>query len=125
MNEPPALTESLYERLGGEPRIAAIVDDALDRHAANPLVAPRFRGKDLPTLKRLGTQFFCMGSGGPQKYEGRDLHTAHAGMNISEQEYMVVIDDIVAALQGQGIGPVEVNEVVAILYSLKAQMLRT
>lgn len=119
------MTESLYERLGGEPRIAAIVDDALDRHAANPLVAPRFRGKDLPTLKRLGTQFFCMGSGGPQEYEGRDLHTAHAGMNISEQEYMVVIDDIVAALQGQGIGPVEVNEVVAILYSLKAQMLRT
>ena len=36
------MTESLYERLGGEPRIAAIVDDALDRHAANPLVAPRF-----------------------------------------------------------------------------------
>lgn len=119
------MTESLYQRLGGAERIAAVVDDALDRHAVNPLLAPRFRGKDLPRLKVLGTQFFCSGSGGPQKYEGRDMRTTHAGMNANEQELIAAIDDFVAALQAQGVGQTEVNEVVAILYSFKGDVLRT
>lgn len=34
------------------------------------------------------------------------------------------IDDFVAALQARGIGLTEVNEVVAVLYSLKGEVLR-
>lgn len=118
------MTESLYQRLGGAERIAAVVDDALDRHAVNPLLAARFRGKDLPRLKQLGTQFFCMGSGGPQKYEGRDMRTTHAGMNVNEQELVAAIDDFVDAMKSQGVGAAEVNEVVAVLYSFKGDVLR-
>jgi len=117
------MAETLYQRLGGAERIAAIVDDAIDRHAVNPVLAPRFRGKDLPRLKQLGTQFFCAGIGGPQTYEGRDLGTAHAGMNINAQEMLATIDDIVAALAGQGVGSAEVGEVVAILYALKDEVM--
>ena len=35
---------SLYQRLGGVEGIASIVDDSVDRHAANPALAARFRG---------------------------------------------------------------------------------
>lgn len=118
------MTESLYHRLGGAERIGAIIDEAIDRHATNPALAPRFRGKDLPRLKRLGTQFFCAGIGGDPTYEGRDLRSAHAGMNVSEQEFLATMDDIVAALQSHGVGPAETGEVVAILYSLKGDVLR-
>jgi len=118
------MAETLYQRLGGAERIAAIIDDAIDRHAVNPALAARFRGKDLPRLKALGVQFFCAGAGGPQKYEGRDLRTAHAGMNISEQEFLATMDDIVAALDAHGVAAAEVNEVVGILYSLKGDVLR-
>lgn len=119
------MTETLYQRLGGAERIAAIVEESIDRHAVNPVLAPRFRGRDLPQLKRLGTQFFCAGIGGPQQYEGRDLRTAHAGMNISEQEFLATLDDIVAALESHGTGQAETGEVVAILYSLKGDVLRS
>jgi hypothetical protein len=64
------------------------------------------------------------GAGGPQRYDGRDMRTVYAGMNISEQELIATIDDFVAAMQGQGVGATEVNEVVAILYSLKGEVLR-
>ena len=117
------MADTLYQRLGGAERIAAIVDDAIGRHAVNPALAPRFRGKDLPRLKQLGTQFFCAGIGGPQTYEGRDLRTAHAGLNINEQEMLATMDDIVAALHGHGVGAAEVGEVVAILYALKDEVL--
>lgn len=117
------MPETLYQRLGGAERIAAIIEDAIDRHAVNPALAPRFRGKDLPHLKQLGAQFFCAGAGGPQRYEGRDLRAAHAGMNISAEELVATMDDIVAALNAQGVGPGEVSEVVGILYSLKGEVL--
>ncbi|MCM5571595.1 group 1 truncated hemoglobin [Burkholderiaceae bacterium FT117] len=116
--------DTLYQRLGGAERIGAIVDESIDRHAVNPVLAPRFRGKDLPRLKKIGTQFFCAGIGGPQEYEGRDLRTAHAGMNVSEQEFVATIDDIVAALASHGVARPETDEVVAILYSLKDEVLR-
>lgn len=118
------MADSLYQRLGGAERIGAIIDEAIDRHAANPVLAPRFRGKDLPRLKRLGTQFFCAGIGGDPTCEGRDLRSAHAGMNVSEQEFLATMDDIVAALQSHGVGAAETNEVVAIPYSLRNDVLR-
>lgn len=118
------MTQSLYQRLGSEEGITAIVEDVLDRHAVNPLLAPRFSGKDLTRSKQMATQFFCMGAGGPQKYEGRDMRNAHAGMNINEQELVAAMDDFVAAMQGRGVGATEINEVVAILYSLKDDVLR-
>lgn len=118
------MTATLYQRLGGSERIATIVDEAVDRHAVNTVIAPRFQGKDLPKLKRLATQFFCMGTGGPSAYEGRDMRGAHAGMNISEQELIAAIDDIVAALRSHAVADAEVNEVVGILYSLKGEVLR-
>jgi hemoglobin len=118
------MTRSLYERLGGAERIAAVIDETIDRHAVNPVLAPRFANKDLARLKQLGTQFFCAGIGGPQRYEGRTLRAAHAGMNISEQEFLSTVDDIVAALNSHGVAPAEVNEVVAILFSLKDEVLR-
>ncbi|MDT3678968.1 MAG: group 1 truncated hemoglobin [Burkholderiaceae bacterium] len=122
--EDAAMTETLYQRLGGVERITAIVEDAIDRHAVNPVLAPRFRGRDLPKIKQLGVQFFCAGVGGPQKYEGRDMVTVHSGMNISEQELVATLDDIVDALQAHGVAAEEVNEIVGLVYSLKKQVLR-
>ena len=50
--------------------------------------------------------------------------TAHKGMNISEQEYMAAMDDILEALMRNQIGEDAVKDVTAILYSLKGQIIR-
>ena len=118
------MAETLYQRLGGAGRIAAIVEDAVDRHAVNPVLAARFRGKDLPRLARLGTDVLCSGAGGPQQHERREPRATHAGMNVDEREVRATIDDIVAALRAHGVGPYEVSEVVAILHSMKRDVLR-
>jgi len=49
---------------------------------------------------------------------------AHKGMNISEQEYLAVMDDIIDALAQNKIGEDAVKDVLAILYSLKGQIIR-
>jgi len=72
-------------------RAGACTGRTPDRHAVNPLLALRFSGRDLPHAKQMGALFFCMGAGGPEKYEGRDMRTVHAGMNISERELIVCV----------------------------------
>lgn len=119
--------EALYRRLGGAERIAAIVEEAIDRHAVNPVLAPRLRGKDLPRLARAGARLFSAGLGGPaaQHSEGGDLRSACARLGVSELEYLATMGDIVAALASQGVAPTEREEVVELLHSLKGAVLRT
>ena len=118
-------TVSLYERLGRFEGITRIVHDVMEAHLANPVVAPRFRAvQDLDHAKEMAAQFFCAGCGGPEAYTGRDLLVAHQGMNISEQEYMAAMDDILGALEKNDIDPGTRGEVTAILYSLKGQIIR-
>ena len=119
------MNETLYERLGGAEGIAEIVDDIIDAHLANPLVRTRFENiKDLEHAKQMAREFFGAGSGGPEKYTGRDMRTAHKGMNISEQEYLTVMDDIMGVLDKRGIDRATQKDVLEILYSLKGEVIR-
>jgi hemoglobin len=116
---------TLYERLGRFEGITRIVDDTMAAHLSNPAVKARFETiKDLVRAKRLAVEFFCAGSGGPEPYTGRDMLTTHRGMNISEQEYIAVMDDILDALGKNGVDDQTRNEVIAILYSFKDQIVR-
>jgi hemoglobin len=118
-------TVSLYQRLGRFDGITRIVNDVMNAHLANPAIRTRFEAaKDLDHAKKLAVEFFCAGCGGPEPYTGRDLLAAHKGMNISEQEYMAAMDDILAALEKNDIDPATRGEVTAILYSLKNQVIR-
>lgn len=119
------MSKSLYERLGGAAGISRLVDDVMDAHLVNPVVKTRFENaKDLVHAKKMAVAFFCAGSGGPETYVGKDMRSAHKGMNISEQEYLAVTDDIVAALDKNKIDEESKKDVIAILYALKGEIIR-
>jgi hemoglobin len=89
------MSKTLYDRLGGVDGIRKLVDDAVDAHLNNPIIKTRFENtKDIEHAKRMSVEFFCAGSGGPETYTGRNMATAHKEMNISEQEFIAVVDDI-------------------------------
>jgi hemoglobin len=118
-------TRTLYERLGSVEGITRIVHDVMDAHLSNPVIRTRFENsKDLDHAKKMAVEFFCAGCGGPEAYTGRDLVVAHKGMNISEQEYMAAMDDILLALRKNAIDEGTQNEVTAILYGMKGQVIR-
>ncbi len=118
-------TVSLYDRLGRFDGITRIVHDVMEAHLANPAIRTRFEAsRDLDHAKKMAVEFFCAGCGGPEPYTGRDLLLTHKGMNISEQEYMAAMDDILGALEKNDIDPATRGEVTAILYSLKGQVIR-
>ena len=116
---------TLYQRLGGAAGIARIVDDLVAAHLVNPVIKTRFENiKDLDHAKQMAREFFSAGSGGPETYTGKDMLAAHKGMNISEQEYLAAMDDVVGAIEKNGVSDDAKKDVIAILYSLKGEIIR-
>ncbi len=119
---------SLFERLGGSSGIRAIVDSIVDAHMENPAIRARFLPYlDMPermaTVKAHLRAFLEAGSGGAAAYQGRSMRDAHRGMNVNEAEYVAALDDILAVLRRHGIDEQSRNEVLAIAYSLKDEIL--
>ncbi|MDI1322802.1 MAG: group 1 truncated hemoglobin [Algoriphagus sp.] len=119
--------ETLYNRLGGARGIEALVDDIIERHMTNPAVKSRFLPiKDdsvhFSEVRKNLIEFLASGTGGPERYTGKDMPAAHRGMNISEGEYMHVIDDIMAAMDKHHMDEQTKKDVLFIAYSLKETM---
>lgn len=119
------MTTTLFQRLGGSPGIRRLVDHTMAAHLNNPVIKTRFQNiKDMDHAKQMAHEFFCAGSGGPEPYSGKDMLAAHKGMNISEQEYLAATDDIVEAMNKEKLDDATRNEVIAILYALKGNIIR-
>jgi hemoglobin len=122
------MPESLFQRLGGTEGINKLVEEIVALHMENPVIQARFR-PILETPERLAVikghlcTFLEMGSGGTAQYKGRDMRTAHKGMNISAAEYMAAVDDILTALKKHAVDDETQKDVPAIAWSLKPDIL--
>ena len=114
---------SLFERLGGADNVKKIANSLVDNHLNNPAISTRFANVDADNLKRLASTFISTGTGGPENYQGKDMLTAHKGMNISAAEFMAVLDDALNALSSNGVGQPEQEEMLFILYSMRSDII--
>ena len=119
------MEKSLYERLGSAEGIKKLANDIAENHLKNDLIKTRFEIiEDMDAVKNLVFEFICAGTGGPQAYTGKGMLGAHTGMNISEQEFVAVVDDILKAMDQNNLGEREKNEMLWIGYSLKDEIIR-
>ncbi|MEY4526739.1 MAG: hypothetical protein RL768_458 [Nitrospirota bacterium] len=66
-----------------------------------------------------GGGLFHYGDWGPSIYQGKSMLAAHKGMNIDHAEFMVVLDDTLAALDKNGVGRREQEEVLFVMYGMR------
>jgi hemoglobin len=116
----------LYERLGGEPAITAVVDDFTSRAAANPKVnflrGGKYASIDVPKFKKHLVNLIGSVTGGPQKYTGRDMKTVHKGMGITGPEFDALADDLVATLDKFKVPAQEKGELLKIVAATRADI---
>ncbi len=94
-----------------------------DVHFNNPHVGHYFQCIDMTKPKQLVFEFFSYGLGGPHTYTGRDMIPAHTGLNISERDFEIANEDSVHVIREHGAGEEEIHDVMAILNSLKDQII--
>jgi hemoglobin len=95
--------DTLYKSLGGKKAITAVVGDFVGRVAADDRINSFFKAtaadpKRLAMFKKNLVDQLCQAAGGPCKYKGKDMKTAHAGMGISSADFDALVQDLVASL---------------------------
>jgi hemoglobin len=118
----PAKPASLYERLGKKEAITAVVDEFIGRVAADARIKHRFFNTDIPKLKTLLVEQVCQATGGPCKYSGQDMETSHAGMELVDEEFTALVEDLAGALDKFKVPAKEKGELLGALGPLQPQI---
>lgn len=119
--------QPLYKRLGGYDALAAVTDDFIGRLATDPQLSKFFVGHSSDSLQRirqLVVDQLCAATGGPCFYIGRDMKTSHAGLGISESDWQVAVNHLVATLDKFNVPSQEKGEVIAAIAALKKDIVR-
>jgi len=115
---PAAQAPTLYERLGGYAALTAVVDDAIDNVSTDPRISRRFANAG-PGLTKNLVDLLCLRAGGPCKYSGQDMATAHEGMFIRDDEFDALVEDIAKSLDRFKVPAREKAEALAILRQMR------
>jgi len=113
---------SLFTRLGGVDAIRAVVHDFVGRIAADDRINALFRGVDIPQLERLLTEQICQATGGPCNYTGRSMRVTHQGMNITNEQFDALVQDLVASLNQFNVPVRERTELVTALGTMRGDI---
>jgi hemoglobin len=114
-----AQQRSLYDRLGGETAIAAVVDDFIKNVAADKRINKFFAKANIDLLKVRLTKQICQATGGPCIYTGRDMKSAHAGMGIQNKHFDALVQDLGKSLKKFKVPAKEQKELVAALAPMR------
>ncbi len=114
--------DSLFQRLGGEPAIRAVVEQFVANLSADDRINQRWAGADVPSLKDELTTLICQASGGPCTYAGRSMSRAHEGMDITKDEFAWTGENLAAALDTLGVPAQEKGEVLALIGSMEGDI---
>ena len=115
-----AKEKPLYDRLGGKKAITAVVDEFVGRVAADNRINHFFAATAsnparLASFKMKLVDQICEASGGPCKYTGKNMKTAHQGMGISSADFNALVEDLVGALDTFKVGAAEKNQLLGVL----------
>lgn len=116
---------TLFERIGGEPAMRLAVDEFYVRVLADPLLGPFFERTDMARLKAHQFAFLSQATGGPRKYAGASMRQAHAHLRIEERHFNAVAGHLVDTLGSLGVARNLIDEVVAALTPLAAEIVNT
>ncbi len=119
--------KSLYERLGGNTAISAVIDQFITNVAGDTRINAFFAdaAADPARLTRLRNNLINqvgMATGGMEKYSGLDMKTAHKGMGIEDTHFTALVEDLSMALDKFSVPATEKTELLTALGAMKADI---
>lgn len=120
-----AAQDSLYTRLGGYDALAAVTDDFLGRLLTDPKESRFFVGLSTDSKTKVRqhvVDFLCVATGGPCKYTGRDMETAHTGLNITDEDWTIAVKALGDTLNKFKVPAREQGEVLGAIAPLKSKI---
>ena len=92
-----------FTAFGGEPGIARVVDDGVNRLLSDDRIKAHFSETNIPRLKKLLTEQFCVLLGGNCKYEGRTMQKSHSPLGLRNADFNALAEDFQFAMDAANI----------------------
>ncbi|HEX3780586.1 MAG TPA: group 1 truncated hemoglobin [Pseudonocardiaceae bacterium] len=109
---------SIYEDIGGQEALIAVVDDFYLRVLADDKLAGFFAGSNMSRLKGKQVEFFAGALGGPQLYSGLSMREAHRGRGIAIEHFTLVAGYLSDALAAAGVPDELIGQIIGAIAPL-------
>jgi len=114
---------TLYDRLGGEDAVSAVVDEFYGRVLGDDQLTEYFEDADVDELRAHQTAFLSAVTGGPVEYTGESMREAHAHLDLTEGDFARVVDHLEASLRAFDVPDEAVDEALAAVAALQGDVL--
>ncbi|WP_439653507.1 group I truncated hemoglobin [Pseudomonas rhodesiae] len=119
----PPKDDSLYRDLGAMPGITRIVEGMLLNIARDERIVERFRRIDIQRLRNKLIEQFCVEAGGPCTYTGDSMAESHKGQNVSRSDFNALVEDLIKAMDSEGIPVPTQNRLLARLARMRGEVI--
>ena len=109
---------SIYETIGGEEALTAVVGDFYRRVVTDPELAGFFAGTNMVRLTGKQVQFLAAALGGPDSYTGPSMRDVHRGRGIGQKHFDLVAGHLVAALRAADVPAPVIEQIASVVVPL-------
>ena len=120
------MSESLYDRIGGEAAVDAAVDLFYRKVLADDRINHWFEGTDMDRQRAKQKAFLTLALGGPNNYSGKDMREGHAHLvakGLNDSHFDAVMENLGATLTELGVPNEMIAEAAAIAESTRNDVL--
>lgn len=120
------MSQSLYQRLGGQDAIEVALDVFYKKVMADNQLKSFFDAVNLGQLKQKQRAFLTMAFGGPNTYDGRDLREAHSSAvahGLNDELFNRFMSHFRATLEELSVPDNDITQVMEIAYGGKEDVL--
>jgi hemoglobin len=118
-----AATTNLYQQLGELPGITRIVEEMLINIAEDQRIVHYFVDSDIDRLNEKLIEQLCVESGGPCTYTGDSMADSHAGMGVTEGDFNALVENLLMAMEAQGVPTAAQNRLIARLAPMRGDII--
>jgi hemoglobin len=118
----PAASQSLFERLGGQEGLEAVVDALLVNIGADSRIKHYFNNLNQVRFKANNVAFLCEKTGGPCSYTGGEIKKVHKSLQVTSEDFDAMMEDIGKTLDEKGVAEADKKELMDIMASSKADI---
>ncbi len=109
----PDKQQTLFERIGGQETIAALIDQFYDRVVADPELKPFFKHTSMDKLRHMDREFFSAALDGPITYSGKPLGHIHHGRGITRHHFGLYVGHLIETLKSLNIDEQNVQDIIS------------
>ena len=121
----PAASRPLFERLGGQEGLTAIVEGLIFNIGADPRTRLHFTNINIGGFKTKMVEYLCEQTGGPCKYTGGEMKARHAPLQIGNAAFDAFMEDLTKSLDNKQVAQSDKDELLGILGKLRPDVVAT